>query len=308
MSINHQAPSSVGGVPSASPSDNEVDGSSEGGVPSASPSDNLDEGSHVIVDFKGNLYKATIRKHRVKSGKQEFQIHYNGNKKTTLKWIPVDRIKSTDVACDEDTVNGDSVGPSIPPAHQNPDRAVRSTRGVSVASLGTSDEPTDVVVDPSSSDNIFEPSSDDESTEDVFSLSAYDQVENEDEDDESIEDHNEDDEDDEDNEGRDKEMTIESKINDSVFNAVDNESDVPVAVELRLKDIMIGVPKSTLTLTHPGNMRATELALSNYKEYCGAKSYLVKRALAAKLIQLLDSEGRRFLMKTKNGWMTMSDN
>ena len=82
MSINHQAPSSVGGVPSASPSDNEVDGSSEGGVPSASPLDNLDEGSRVIVDFKGNLYKATIRKHCVKSGKQEFQIHYDGNKKT----------------------------------------------------------------------------------------------------------------------------------------------------------------------------------------------------------------------------------
>ena len=102
-------------VQSASPSDNEVEGSSEGGVPCAAPSDdmnvdivrvpptsNLDEGSRVLVDFKGKLYKATIRKHRIKSGKQEFLIHYDGNKKSTVRWIPVDRIKSTDVARDED--------------------------------------------------------------------------------------------------------------------------------------------------------------------------------------------------------------
>ncbi len=100
---------------SASPSDNEVEGSSEGGVPCAAPSDdmnvdivrvpptsNLDEGSRVLVDFKGKLYKATIRKHRIKSGKQEFLIHYDGNKKSTVRWIPVDRIISTDVARDED--------------------------------------------------------------------------------------------------------------------------------------------------------------------------------------------------------------
>jgi hypothetical protein len=54
-------------------------------------------------------------------------------------------------------------------------------------------------------------------------------------------------------------------------------------------------------------MRATELALSYYKEYCCTKSYLVKSALATKLIQRLVNEGRRFLMKTSNGWMTMSD-
>jgi hypothetical protein len=34
---------------------------------------------------------------------------------------------------------------------------------------------------------------------------------------------------------------------------------------------------------------------------------LVKRALAIKLIQRLDNEGRRFLQKTRNGWMTMTD-
>jgi hypothetical protein len=74
-------------VPRASPSDNEVEGSSEGGVPSASPSDdmnvdivrfpqtsNLDEGSHVLMDSKGMLYRATIRKLRVKSGWQQ-KIH-----------------------------------------------------------------------------------------------------------------------------------------------------------------------------------------------------------------------------------------
>ena len=92
-SDNEVEGSSERGVPSASPSDNEVEGSSEGGVPCAAPSDdmnvdivrvpptsNLDEGSRVLVDFKGKLYKATIRKHRVKSGKKEFLIHYDGNK------------------------------------------------------------------------------------------------------------------------------------------------------------------------------------------------------------------------------------
>ena len=78
-----------------------------------------------------------------------------------------------------------------------------------------------------------------------------------------------------------------------------------MAAELGSKD-MIGVHKSQLS-SHPGNMRATELALLNYKEYSGTKSYLVKRALATKLIQRLDFEGRRFLLKTSNGWMTMSD-
>ena len=114
-SMHHQEGSSKGGVPSVSTSDNEAEGSSEGGVPSASPSDdmnvdivrapptsNLDEGSRVLVDSKGKLYRATIRKLRVKSGKQEFLIHYDGNKKSTVCWIPVDRIKSTDVARDKD--------------------------------------------------------------------------------------------------------------------------------------------------------------------------------------------------------------
>ena len=48
------------------------------------------------MDFKGTLYKATIRKHRVKSDKIEFLIHFDGNKKYNVRWIPVDSIKSTD--------------------------------------------------------------------------------------------------------------------------------------------------------------------------------------------------------------------
>jgi hypothetical protein len=87
-----------------------VDGSSEGEVPCASPSDymNLDEGSRVLVNYKGNLYKATIRKHRTKSGKQEFQIHYDGNKISNVKWIPADCIKSSEVASEEDTYDHSS--------------------------------------------------------------------------------------------------------------------------------------------------------------------------------------------------------
>jgi len=124
--------SSKGGVPCAAPSDKEVEGSSEGGVPCAAPSDkevegsskrgepcaapidvmnadimidppmsNLNVGSRALVDYKRKLYNAKILKHRVKSGKQEFQIHYDGNKKTSLKWIPVNCIQSIDVASNQ---------------------------------------------------------------------------------------------------------------------------------------------------------------------------------------------------------------
>ena len=262
-------------VQSVSTLDNKVEGSSKRGVPSASPSDNEVEGSS------------------------------EGGVPCTAP---------------SDDMNVDMVAPSIPPARPNPDCTVRSARGGSVASLRTSDEPTDIVVDPFSSDNIFEPSSDDESTEDVFSLSAYEQVEskvndsdednednknNKDNDDEDDKD-DKDDEDDEDDEGRDEEITNESNINDAAFNDADNDSDAPVLAELGPKDIMIRVHHTQLS-SHLGNMRATELALLNYKEYCGTKSYLVKRAFAANLIKCLDLEGHRFLLKTSNGWMTMSD-
>ena len=85
-----------------------------------------------------------------------------------------------------------------------------------------------------------------------------------------------------------------------------DDSDAPVAAELGPKDVMIGVHFSKCS-SHPGNMRATELALQYYKEYCVTKSYVVKRALVTNLIQRLVNEGHRFLMKMGNEWMTMSD-
>ncbi len=190
-----------------------------------------------------------------------------------------------DSICNEVGPSGDD---AMPIFRRNPDRAVRSARGGSVASLRTSDKP----------------SSDDESTEDVFSFSAYEQVESEDEDDESNKDHN--DEDDKDNEGRDEEMTIESKINNAAFNDADKDSNAPVAAELDPNDIMIGVHYSQLS-SHPGNMRATELALLNYKEYCGAKSCLVKRAIAAKLSNVWILRDIDFYRRRVMDGMTMSD-
>lgn len=49
-------------------------------------------GSRVLVAYKGSLYKATIRKRREKVGKHDFLIHYDGNKKSNVHWIPVDHI------------------------------------------------------------------------------------------------------------------------------------------------------------------------------------------------------------------------
>jgi hypothetical protein len=89
--------------------DDNDEGSSEGGVPCAALSDDhfdpainddiikqtiFEEGSRVLVNYKGNLFMATIRRHREKSGKSEYLVHYDGNNKKTLKWIPVDDIKT----------------------------------------------------------------------------------------------------------------------------------------------------------------------------------------------------------------------
>jgi len=284
-SDNEVEGSSEGGVPRASPLDNEVEGSSDGGVPCVAPSD--DRNRKVLAA----LYHSV-----------------DGSDAPPVSTEEGDSIGNKVGPGDDDAM----VAPSIPPARRNPDRAVWSARGGSVASLRTSDEPTDF--EQSSSDNIFEQSSDDESTEDVFSLSAYEQVESEVNDsDEDIEDNesnedndDEDHEDDKDDEGRDEEMTNESNVNNAAFNDADNNSNAPVAAEIGSKDIMISVHCSKLS-SHPGSMRAIELALLNYKEYSQMKSYLVKRALAAKLIQRLVNEGRRFLKKTSNGWITMTD-
>ena len=118
--------------------------------------------------------------------------------------------------------------------------------------------------------------------------SIDDDDDNDDDNDDDDDNDNDDDDDgdnlvdDEDYEGRDEEMTIESKINDTAFNDADNDSDAPVAAVLGLKDIIIGAHYTQIR-SHPGNMRASELALLNYKEYCGTQSLLVKRAFATNL-------------------------
>lgn len=52
----------------------------------------LTVGSRVLVQYKGSLFKATIRKRREKNDKHSFLIHYDGNKKTNVHWIPLERI------------------------------------------------------------------------------------------------------------------------------------------------------------------------------------------------------------------------
>jgi hypothetical protein len=49
-------------------------------------------GSRVLVQYKGSLFKATIRKRREKNGKHSFLIHYDGNKKTNVHWVPLEHI------------------------------------------------------------------------------------------------------------------------------------------------------------------------------------------------------------------------
>ena len=52
----------------------------------------LTVGSRVLVTYKGSLFKATIRKRRYENNQHDFLIHYDGNKKTNVHWIPLDRI------------------------------------------------------------------------------------------------------------------------------------------------------------------------------------------------------------------------
>jgi len=55
-------------------------------------SSDLKVGSRVLVDYKGTLYNATVRKCREKLGIHEVLIHYDGQKNTTVYWVSVDRI------------------------------------------------------------------------------------------------------------------------------------------------------------------------------------------------------------------------
>jgi hypothetical protein len=113
-------------------------------------------------------------------------------------------------------------------------------------------------------------------------------------------DDDEDHEDDEDYEGRDDTTNVNNSFNDTDING-----DDPVAEELGPNDIMYGVHHSQM-YNHQGNMSARELALLHYQEYSETNSRTFKSTLVASLIKRLENEGRKFLLKTKDGWRTMS--
>jgi hypothetical protein len=77
---------------------------SEGGVPCVPllKKRALDK-NRVLVNYKGMgvLYKATIVSRREKDGKLEYKIHYDGNKKTTVHWIPVDQVNMLESEVDD---------------------------------------------------------------------------------------------------------------------------------------------------------------------------------------------------------------
>lgn len=50
------------------------------------------EGSRVNVEYRNTLFKATVRKARLKGGIYEYLIHYDGNKKSNVHWIPLSMI------------------------------------------------------------------------------------------------------------------------------------------------------------------------------------------------------------------------
>ena len=49
-------------------------------------------GCRVSVEYKDILYKATVRKSRAKNNSYDFLIHYDGNKKSNVRWIPMSMI------------------------------------------------------------------------------------------------------------------------------------------------------------------------------------------------------------------------
>ena len=97
----------------------------------------------------------------------------------------------------------------------------------------------------------------------------------------------------------------DTTINNS-FNDTDIDGDDPVAAELGPNDIKFGVHHSQMS-SHPGNMSARELALLHYKEYCETNLRTLKSTLVARLIKRLENEGHKILLKTRDGWRTMSD-
>jgi len=56
-------------------------------APASRPTDFMSANSRVLVDYKHTLYKATVKKIRMKNGAHECLVHYDGNKKSTVSWI-----------------------------------------------------------------------------------------------------------------------------------------------------------------------------------------------------------------------------
>jgi hypothetical protein len=52
----------------------------------------IEVGNRIHVDYKNILYKATVRKIRVKNNFLEFSVHYDGNKKSNVRWINAEMI------------------------------------------------------------------------------------------------------------------------------------------------------------------------------------------------------------------------
>ena len=57
--------------------------------------DDLSEDSRVLVAYRNSLYKATIRKVRNREGKEtDYLIHYDGNKKSNVHWVPLSKLRA----------------------------------------------------------------------------------------------------------------------------------------------------------------------------------------------------------------------
>ncbi len=54
--------------------------------------DAIKEGYRINVEYRNTLFKATVRKTRLKNEAHEYQIHYDGNKKSNVHWIPLSMV------------------------------------------------------------------------------------------------------------------------------------------------------------------------------------------------------------------------
>lgn len=52
----------------------------------------VEVGHRIHVDYKNILYKATVRKVRAKNNVLDFLVHYDGNKKSNVRWITAEMI------------------------------------------------------------------------------------------------------------------------------------------------------------------------------------------------------------------------